>query len=140
MDGSLLAEFGNATADFIRQEVVGTETDAHGDEHEVTEWQAVDTDVTVRYEERGANRADDVFVVDKTGYDELPIARLFAPGFVGDEYSDGDRARVHYRGRTLEFRMASLDYKTGGVADDGFVVADLLNFGDETVDTASGGA
>lgn len=130
---SLVGTFGNATADFLRQEVTGTETDKHGDEYDIVEWQAGHTDVTVRYEERGSNRADDTFVVDKTGYDEQPIAHLFAPGHIGDEYTDGDRARVTHRGTTREFRMASLDYKTLGPSDDGYVLADLLDFGDETV-------
>lgn len=133
MISNLVSEFGNATADFLRQEVVGTETDAHGDVYDVTEWQAGHTGVTVRYEERGSNRAENVFVVDKTGYEDAPIARLFAPGVIGDEYTDGDRVRVYYRGQTREYRMASLDYKTLGGSDEGYILADLLNFGDETV-------
>lgn len=138
MVSQLVSRFGNATADFLRREVVGTETDTHGDEYEVTEWVLGDENVTVRYEERGSHRADDVFDVDKSGYDEQPIARLFAPGHIGDTFTDGDRARVHYRGTTREFRMASLDHKTFDAVGDGYIAADLLNFGDET--TATGGA
>lgn len=130
MDRELLDEFGNATADFLRQEVVGTETDAHGDEHDVTEWQAGHTDVTVRYEESAADRDAGGFAVKKTGYDEVPIARLFAPGVIGEDYREGDRVRLHYRGQTTEYRMDALDHKTPDMSDDGFVLASLSDFGD----------
>lgn len=130
----LIREYSNATADFLRREVVGETEDVHGDVYEETDWVVGHADVTVRYEDLAGT--DPEFEVEKTGYDENVSARLFAPIYINDEYDPGDRVRVNHRGQTHELRMVSITPHSFDMDDEGYALATLSDLGDEAVSDA----
>lgn len=113
----------NATADF-EAEVEVEDTDPWGDPITRMQWQVTDAGVEVRYDPEGAT-----FVSEESGERVRRPARLYAPLWVDEEHDSGDRVTVHYRGKSRKYRMATMSAMTMDGAD-GYVVADLADFGD----------
>lgn len=113
----------NASADF-EAEVETEDTDPWGDPVTRMEWQVTHTDVDVRYDPMGAT-----FVSETSGELVHRPARLYAPLYIDEEHEPGDRVTVRYRGKETKFRMATMSALTMD-GDDGYVAADLADFGD----------
>lgn len=113
----------NATADF-EHEVETEDVDPWGDPITRNEWQVNHEGVEVRFDPQGSSIAS-----QESGELIHRPARLYAPLWVDEEHETGDRVTVYYRGTERMYRMDVMSALTFE-GSDGFVAADLADFGD----------